>query len=220
MKEGHDKRPPESRGWMERLSTPRGVTILAILSILMIVIAALGIWYIWNVYPLGPGRTIQIEPPASLEELIETYPELEPILTNSELDSVYKDFFVVYKEGGPEAALDLARKRGILSQDNEIRMTLELDISDSAELVAQLEERGIKVTAASGNVIDIAIPVSVIEAAIQVGNPGILFQDLAGLEHIVRIRLPRIGLQDAGSIQIESLAEVGANLWHEGGLQR
>lgn len=215
--DSHEQQPVEQRGWLERLATPKGITLIAALTIFMIVIAAIGVWYVFKAYSLDGGQSVQIEPPQSIEDLMDLYPELAPILANSELDSVYKEFFIVYQEGGSEAAIDLARKRGMLSEGDEVRMTLELDTSESAELVAQLEARGIKVTAVSGNMIDIAIPVAVIEGAIEAGDPGSLFKGLPGLEHVVRIRLPRMGLQDEGSIEIESYEEVGVNLWHAQG---
>ncbi|MFC1878896.1 S8 family serine peptidase [Chloroflexota bacterium] len=212
-----DTQPLGPKSITQRLATRRNVTWIAVLSLVMLVLAAVGVWIYLDRRP-NAGNVILDTPPGSIEDLVEMYPELAPILQDSELDSVYKDFFVVYQEGGPEAALELARKRGLLSDQDELRMTLELDTNDNAILVQQLEASGVKVTAVSENLIDIALPVSMIEAAIQAGDPAILFRNITELEHVKRIRLPRVGLQDAfGSVDTESLAMIGASDWQNAG---
>ncbi|MEA3308175.1 MAG: hypothetical protein U9Q70_01505 [Chloroflexota bacterium] len=82
---------------------------------------------------------LELPPPPSLAELAEQYPHLAPILTDPELDSVYKEFLLAYNEGGEEAALELARRRGLLTTEGDIRITLVLDTEDNAPLVVQLE---------------------------------------------------------------------------------
>jgi hypothetical protein len=155
--------------------------------------------------------------PPSLSDLTEEYPELASILKDQELDSVYKEFLVVYQRDGPEAALILARKRGLLNANDELRMTLELDTTDTAALQTSLESHGIIVTAVSGNLMDISIPLDILEAALETGNPGSLFQDIADLEHIIRIRLPQTNLKDQSSVETESLPRIGATAWQLAG---
>jgi len=63
---------------------------------------------------------LNLTPPASLSELSRQvaadYPQLAKILDNPELGSVYKDFYITYQNAGQEAALALARQRGILNE--------------------------------------------------------------------------------------------------------
>ena len=80
-----------------------------------------------------------------------------------------------------------------MNANNEVRMTLELDTTDTRELVASLEAHGIKVTTISGNMVDISIPLPVIEASMASDQPGRVFMDVSGLEHIVRLSLPSGG---------------------------
>ena len=84
---------------------------------------------------LAPPPNVTFTPPPDLNELAKQFPRLEKILNNPELDSVYKDFLVAYERGGAEAAELLARQRGLLTPDNQIRVTLVLDTEDSAALV-------------------------------------------------------------------------------------
>ena len=79
----------------------------------------------------------EITPPASLAELAEQYPDLAPILTDAELGSVYKQFLVAYEQGGTEAALELAHRRGMLTPDGDVRVNLLLDTDDHAPLVTR-----------------------------------------------------------------------------------
>ena len=125
-----------------------------------------------------------------------------------------------YQKGGQEAAFELARKRGILNDNNEIRLTLELDTTDTSALQASLEAHGIKVTAVSGNLMDIVIPLELVQASLASDQPGAIFTQLSGLQHIKRLRLPETGMQDSGYLDtdIESLPVINAEAWHEAGI--
>lgn len=208
----------EKKTLLQRLSTRRGMTILAIISILFIAFASAGGWYAWSSMQkqkmeIGP----EITPPASLSELATQYPELASILQDPELDSAYKDFLVAYQQGGVSEALKLARSRGLINENDDLRLTLELDTQDSAALVAQLEAQGVQVTAVSGNLIDIIVPRLMIEKAMQSGDPGALFRSITELQHVVRIRLPRFNIQDAGKTGLESLGVINAKAWQAAG---
>ena len=94
---------------------------------------------------LAPAPKITFTPPPDLSELAKQFPRLEKILNNPELDSAYKDFLVAYERGGVDAAEQLARERGLLTDDNQIRVTLVLDIADSTALVQELQSIGVNV---------------------------------------------------------------------------
>lgn len=215
-----DKEPPRKSSQahqgdlIHRLSTGRGLFLLAVGSALLIVVAVIGIFFFLSRRSLP---TEVVNPPPSLEELAQQFPEIAHILLDNKLDSVYKQFMIAYQEGGPDAAYKLAQKRGILSPNDEVRMTLELDTADSGELVASLRDHGINVTTVSGNLIDISIPVEVLRQSFESDQPGRVFMDISGLEHIVRIRLPIPAQNDVGDVETEGVGVIGAYEWQEAG---
>ena len=164
-----------------------------------------------------PLPTLDITPPPSLADLAEQYPELAPILTDPELDSAYKEFLLAYEEGGEEAALELARKRGLLTPEGDIRVTLVLDTEDNAHLVAQLEAIGVTVVSAHGDRVNIAVPLELIETQLQADEPGAIFDQLTELVHVIAVRLPKRRVPDAGTIEGEGISVIGADEWHKAG---
>ncbi|MCS7282621.1 MAG: hypothetical protein NZ769_04625, partial [Anaerolineae bacterium] len=159
----------------------------------------------------------EFAPPPSLAELAQQYPELAPLLTDPELDSAYKQFLIAYQEGGREAAIDLARRRGLLNNRDEIRVTLILDTEDSSPLVAQLEEVGIRVVAAYRDTVEIAIPLSLIEATAEGGDPEALFAQLTELQHVIAVRVPALHIRHGSQIPGEGIRVIGADRWHQAG---
>lgn len=202
-------------GLIHWISSRKGMVILALGSIFLLLAAVGGVLYYSSKRPLPPAP---VEPPPSISELATQFPEISQILQDEKLDSVYKEFLMVYQQGGQEAAYELARKRGILNDNNEVRMTLELDTTDTNELVASLEEHGINVTTVSGNMVDISIPLAVIDASMASDQPGRIFMDISGLEHIIRLRLPQVGIHDVGSVETEGVAVIGADVWQAAGI--
>ncbi|MCZ7553090.1 MAG: hypothetical protein B6D39_01025 [Anaerolineae bacterium UTCFX2] len=200
-------------GFLQRLTTGRGLVVLAAGSALLILIAIAGVWFLLSRPPAPPEA---LKPP-SLEELAQQFPEISRLLLDNKLDSVYKQFMIAYQEGGPDAAYELAQKRGILSSNNEVRMTLELDTTDTDQLAASLEEHGIIVTTVSGNLIDISIPVEVLRASLESDQPGRMFMEISGLQHIIRIRLPVPAQNDVGAVETEGVGVIGAYEWHAAG---
>jgi hypothetical protein len=201
---------------LHHLATPRNVAIVAILSTVLLCLAVVSTWYILRSYS-ATGTDLQFTPPASLDDLATEYPELAPILQDPKLSSAYKDFFIAYQEGGPDAAYDLAQKRGLLNTNGDLRLTLELDTTDTHALQAALEANGIQVTTVSGNLMDIVVPIELIEQAMASDSAGDLLQSISGLEHILRIRLPITTIQDQGGVDTESVPIIGATQWHSAG---
>ena len=170
--------------------------------ILIGVIAALIV--IGAVWVFGPGRVqpssapatlvpapqVTFSPPPDLKELAQQFPRLEKILTNPELDSAYKDFLIAYERGGTDAAELLARQRGLLTTDNQIRVTLVLDTEDSAALVAELQNLGVIVRGTYRDLIDIGIPLELIVTTAQSEEPGKVFDQITQLQHVINLQLP------------------------------
>lgn len=200
---------------IHRISSRKGMAILTVVSLLLLLAAAFGVAYYTNKRSLS--RTPLGQPP-SINELATQFPEIGQILQDEKLASVYKEFLMAYQKGGQEAAFELARKRGIVNSKNEVRMTLELDTTETSELQASLKAHGIIVTAASGNLVDITIPLGVIQASLVSGQPGRIFMDISGLQHIMRLRLPQVGIQDVGSVETEGVAVIGADVWQAAGI--
>ncbi len=134
---------------------------------------------------LAPAPKVTFTPPPDLKELAQQFPRLEKILNNPELDSVYKDFLVAYESGGAEAAELLARQRGLLTSDNQIRVTLVLDTEDSAALVSELQNLGVVVRGTYKDLIDIGIPLELIvhDGAVRRARPGLRSDHAAGARH-------------------------------------
>lgn len=172
----------------------------------------------------GPAPTatplpdIEITPPASLEELAAQYPQFASILTDPELASVYKDFLLAYQQGGREAALELAREQGLLTPDEQgLRVTLVLDTEDTAALVTQLESTGVAVVSISRDRVNIAVPLSLIDAQLQSPRPAEIFEQLTELQHVIAVRLPEARVPDGSRIDGEGVGVIGADAWHDAG---
>ncbi len=144
-------------------------------------------------------------------------PNWPPLLSDPELDSAYKQFLIVYQEGGKEAAIDLARRRGLLNNQDEIRVTLILDTYDPAPLVGQLQEAGIRVITAYRDRVEIAIPLELIEVVSEDENPGAIFGQLTELEHVISVRVPVLHTPQGSQIEGEGIRVIGADRWHQAG---
>jgi hypothetical protein len=136
--------------------------------------------------PLPPPTPTPTVP--SLDVLAEQDPELASLLQNPEVDAAYKDMLVAYEQRGPEAAMGIARQRGILTSDGNIQATLALDTQETASTVAQLQSLGAQVTGTSGNRIDVAMPMQVLMGG---GNQGQLLNQFSGLDHVIGVMPPQ-----------------------------
>jgi subtilisin family serine protease len=167
-------------------------------------------------------KNVDITPPPSLEELAAElraeYPQLADLLENPELGSVYKDFYLAYQQGGQETALALAKQRGILNDRDEIVMTLVLNTEDTDNLIAELRAEGVIVTESFRNLVNIAIPVALIEAKIGQENPDLILDRIANLEQVIRIELPTKATIKQSQILGQGVNITFANTWHEQGI--
>ena len=171
-----------------------------------------------HVPPLATVSEIPLDAPPSIEDLVDEYPELAAILTDPELGTVYKEFLVAYQEGGIDAAAELAKERGILAPDgSHLMVTLVLDTEDSTALVAQLTGVGVEVVSAYQDRVNIAVPVALIEQAMQSEDIGAVFGRLTELDHVVAVRLPSQRGSNQQSGGTEGIPVVGADKWHEAG---
>ncbi len=173
--------------------------------------------------PVVEAGQVELEPPESLadiaSEVAEEYPDLAELLNNPELESVYKDFYVTYFNLGEEVALNMARQRGLLNENDDVVMTLVLDDPTQAEaIVTQLEAEGIIVVGYYQELMDIVIPTDLILAQIEAEEPELLLERLAELDHIIGLRMPQqlliqnqVGLGEGVSVTL-------ADEWHTAGI--
>ncbi|MEK7277876.1 MAG: S8 family serine peptidase [Chloroflexota bacterium] len=215
--------------------TNRRAAILLTVGIVLLIAGAVGFWGFARPALFPPPPTarataspiptfapppFEFTPPPSLNELATQYPELAPILDDPELSSAYKEFLAAYQSGGIEAARDLARKRGVLDDQDRLRATLELDTQDTAPIQAELEPYGVQVLGVYQNLMDIAMPLRIVEALAEAsdGNPGAIFQKLTSIKHVVHIRLPNKTQPQDDPVTGEGVRQTGADLWHQTGI--
>ena len=110
------------------------------------------------------------------------------LLDNPEVQPVYKDLLVIYQQGGQQSVVNYARQQGILSGAGEMRAALTLDTEDTAPVVSRLQEMGVKVISASGNRVEIAVPLTLLRS--QASRPGALLNQLTQIEHVVGLVPP------------------------------
>jgi subtilisin family serine protease len=193
---------------------PRAAIALLILGAASLAIAGVVYFTSSRGRPTAPP---EITPPSSLADLAGEYPDLAHILTDAELGSIYKQFLLAYEEGGQERAMELARQRGLLTPDGDVRVNLLLDTEDHAPLVAQLEAIGVPVISAYRDQVDVAVPVALVEAQLQTDEPGAIFARLTELEHVIAVRLPERRTPDGSQVDGEGVGMVGADAWQDAG---
>jgi pSer/pThr/pTyr-binding forkhead associated (FHA) protein/subtilisin family serine protease len=195
--------------------------LLAILIAIGLVIAAVSGVLLWR---SGGGGTTEpsIETPPSLEQLAQQYPELADLLNDPTLGSVYKDFLVAYESGGVDAARELAAKRGLLNDRDEIRITLVLDSAEYVPaLVEELQGVGITVEGSYKERINVGVPMDLIEQLAEEQGTSALFEQLTQMDHIIRLELAAPRQSDAlqaQAVQGEGVSVTGADKWHAAGL--
>jgi subtilisin family serine protease len=145
---------------------------------------------------LAAAPKITFTPPPDLKALAAQFPRLAQILDNPELDSVYKEFLLAYERGGSEAAILLAQQRGLLTDDNQVRITLVLDTEDSTTLVKELTDIGVNVRGTYKDLIDISVPVELIVQTARSDDPGKVFTQITQLEHVIGLQLPQVKPQN------------------------
>jgi subtilisin family serine protease len=165
---------------------------------------------------------VDITSPPSLSEIAKDirgeYPELADLLENPELGSVYKDFYLAYQNGGREAAIALARQRNIINGKDEIVMTLVLDTEDVTPLVTELEREGVIVNGYYKKLINIAIPLSLIEEQAKSENPELIVERISNLEHVLRLEFPKRATIQQSQTLGQGVSAISANQWHAQGI--
>ncbi|MBN1812525.1 MAG: S8 family serine peptidase [Anaerolineae bacterium] len=193
------------------------ILLIVVLVLGVLLIAAAGIVYVVSRQSQKPP---EVKLPPSLDEVAEQYPELAKILENSKLDSVYKEFLMVYEDEGEDAALEMARERGVLvtNEGKEyVRLTLVLDTEDNAPLQGELEDIGIVVVSAYRDQIEVAIPLDLVRQELASDDPGAIFDRLTEMNHVIAVRLSERKVPDGSVIEGEGVGVIDAKAWQDAG---
>ena len=195
--------------------------LIALLVLGVVLIVAAGAAYLILSRQEAQPKPPEITLPPSLDEWAEAYPRLADIFHNSELGSVYKEFLVKYEEKGEEAALELARQRGIVVTDEGkeyVYLILILDTEDHSEVVAEVDRYGGKVFSAYKDRVSVGVPVDMVRQQLTTEDPGAIFEDMTGFEHVIAVRLPEPMIPDGSEIEGEGVDVIDAEAWHGAGI--
>ena len=195
--------------------------LIALLVLGVVLIVAAGVAYLVLSQREAQPKPPDITLPPSLEDWAESYPRLADILRNSELGSVYKEFLVKYEEEGEEAALDLARQRGIVVTDEGteyVYLILILDTQDNSEVVTEVGKYGGKVFSAYEDRVSVGVPVDMVRQQLTTEDPGAIFEDMTGFDHVIAVRLPEPMIPDGSEIEGEGVDVINAGVWHDAGI--
>ncbi|MBI9043564.1 MAG: S8 family serine peptidase [Anaerolineaceae bacterium] len=206
---------------IDKLFSKQRIIIILVFSVLMIFGAGAGVFYMISSQEnidSGSLNFEEIELPPSLSELGELYPEYSDILNDPELGSIYKHFFMIYQEEGSEAALEMARKRGLINERNEFKIILELESEPSDDLRGAIESMGIVIAAEGGLLMDIIIPPSLIESVMNSDEPEKLFSEITDLEIVKRVKFPDFISSENIQMDGDSVDLVAADAWHTAGI--
>lgn len=164
-----------------------------------------------------------LTPPDSLAEIateIETdYPQLADLLADPKLGSVYKDFYITYLNGGQEAALAMARQRGLLNENDDVVMLLILDSAvETPAVITELEAVGVVVENSYEDRLNIIIPTELILEQLAASEPDLILDQISSLEHVIRLQLPDRLSIEAGGVAGQGVEVTLASKWHQQGL--
>lgn len=196
-------------------SSKRLLSVIVVVSAVTFLVA--GGALLFSIYQ-SPTPAIVFVPPVALDQLAAQYPEIASILQDPALGSAYKEFMLAYQQGGIAAAENLARERGLLNKRRELQITLLVDHADNVAAVAtELQKMGITIVGAYDELIEIAIPLALIEQIARAENPGKIFSQLTALKHVLKIRMPTPNQGGAIEMWSEAVATTGAEQWHKAG---
>jgi len=221
------------------LHNRRFLTGLIVVSAVVLIAAGAGLWTVARplLAPPAPTKPVFDSPGAglltpipSLADLAARYPQIGRLLQDESLGSVYKEFVLAYERGGVDAARALAEQRALLNKKDQVRITLVIDAAANTPAVAaELQAMGIVIEGAYQDLIDIAVPMTLIEQFAQATDAGQLFERLTQLDHILKLRLPlptqvnhgdlrtRPEASTRPALDMEGVQATGAAAWHRAG---
>jgi subtilisin family serine protease len=156
---------------------------------------------------------------------------------SDKVDTIFLQLITVYQTRGADAAKQFARDQGLMTKQDEVRVTLILDSDDPTVVdgtALAVERLGGRVTATAGTMMEFVVPAqTVIDYGKQSaqGAPGrqSFFADLADFQHVKQIeRTPTAtysvtppagsGSRAAPGGKSEGVALTGADAWQAAGI--
>jgi subtilisin family serine protease len=199
--------------------TKRKTALILIIGAFVLIGTAVGLLLTTDAVSIRsrpPDPAVTLTPPTSLADLSSRYPELAGILQDPELGSIYKEFLIAYQDSGQEAAIAMAKERGLLTPDGEsLRVTLVLDTEESEDLQQQLKAFGMIVVSAYQDQINVAVPVDLVIETMNAEDVRPIFERLTELRHVIAVRLPRQHDTNAQAIVGEGIEVINADAWHD-----
>jgi len=161
----------------------------------------------------------------------------QPNATDIKIDSVLLDVAATYRREGRQAAEQQARDTGVLSNNNELRLTIILFDTNTQPIVDKVKSVGGRVGSVIDNMIDVILPLDLLASYVASNNPGNsnnIIQELASFSSVREVQVtrraqteglslpPGISLDDAqpliAAAAQEGVALAGAESWHAAGI--
>ena len=105
------------------------------------------------------------------------------------IDSTLLDIAAAYNTGGQAAATTKARETGLLSPQDELRITLVLTDTNTQPVVDKVKSLGGRVPATAENLVDVLFPLSTAIQSLNSPNSQNFLQDLASLTTVKEVRV-------------------------------
>ena len=160
--------------------------------------------------------------------------------TDIKIDTVLLDVAATYRREGRQAAEQQARDTGLISSNNELRLTLILSDTNTQPIVDKVKGAGGRVGSVVDNMIDVILPLDLLASYVASNNPNNpgtsnnIIQELASFSTVREVQVtrraqteglsfpPGMSLKEAQPL-IASAAEEGVTLsgaesWHAAGI--
>ena len=153
-----------------------------------------------------------------------------PRSDNEKIDEVFQQLLAIYQSQGADAATQFARDQGLLTTQNDVRVTLILDNDDMNVVTGTTNEvmrLGGRVTAMAGNEMEIVVPLQTLLNYAHSMNQANFLTDLANFQHVRDIRrtpvarprrAPTTTGGSGGGKTSEGVKVTGADVWQAGGI--
>ncbi len=148
------------------------------------------------------------------------------------VDKIFLQLIAIYQSQGVDAAKQFARDQGLVTKQDEVRVTLILDSDDPAvadSTALSVGRLGGRVTATMGNQLEFVVPAQTLMEYGKQANKRNFFADLADFPHVRDIkRTPTMtpsvtppagsGTRSAQGAKSEGVALTGADKWQAAGI--
>ncbi|MGI8858213.1 MAG: S8 family serine peptidase [Thermomicrobiales bacterium] len=148
------------------------------------------------------------------------------------VDTIFLQLVTIYQTRGADAAKQFARDQGLVTKQDEVRVTLILDSDDPTVVdgtALSVQRLGGRVTATAGSMMEFVVPVQTVIDYGKQANRQSFFADLADFQHVKQIeRTPTAtlsvtppagsGSRSAPGGKSEGVAFTGADAWQAAGI--